>query len=188
MPNDPDGRTGLGAYLAGHIPRARFFDIDAVCDKSSPYPHMLPSPETFAEAMSSLGIHRDDSVVVYDTAELGIFSAPRVAWTLKAFGHDDVHILNNFKLWVDQGFPVEKGEPEKEITRAEYPVPQLDVTKVVTFEELKESVEDQGKEGAEDINILDARSKERWEGSKPEPREGWFGQYHFEDIQLTLLR
>jgi thiosulfate/3-mercaptopyruvate sulfurtransferase len=173
MPNDPEGRTGRRAYLAGHIPRARFFDIDAVCDKRSPYPHMLPHPEAFAKAMSSLGIYRDDNVVVYDTAELGIFSAPRVAWTLKVFGHQDVHILNNYKLWVDQGFPIEKGEPEETVQPTHYPVPELDASKVMTFEELKERVKEQGKEGAEDVSILDARNQARWEGSAPEPREGW---------------
>lgn len=82
LPNDPQKRTGLQVYTQGHIPNARFFDLDKVADTSSPYPHMLPSPAVFKEAMSELGIARDDTVVVYDTAELGIFSGPRVAWTL----------------------------------------------------------------------------------------------------------
>ena len=47
---------------------------------------------------------------VYDSAELGIFSAPRVAWTLRVFGHPSVHLLNNYKLWVEQGHEVEAGE------------------------------------------------------------------------------
>lgn len=176
MPNDKEGRTGKAAYLAGHVPRARFFDIDAICDENSPYPHMLPTPQKFAQAMSSLGIHPDDSLVVYDTAELGIFSAPRVAWTLKVFGHQDVHILNNFKLWVDQGFAVEKGEPEEGLPQpTDYPVPQLDTSRIISYEELKERVSDQGKEGAEPLSILDARGKGRWEGSDPEPREGLSG-------------
>jgi len=72
MPNDPQSRTGLGSYLAGHVPRARFFDLDKICDKDSPYPHMLPTPEVFAQAMGKLGIHKDDAVVVYDDAEQGI--------------------------------------------------------------------------------------------------------------------
>lgn len=71
----------MQVYKQGHIPNARFFDLDKVADTSSPYPHMLPSPEIFKDAMSELGISRDDTVVVYDSAELGIFSGPRVAWT-----------------------------------------------------------------------------------------------------------
>jgi thiosulfate/3-mercaptopyruvate sulfurtransferase len=172
MPNDPEKRTGKGAFLAGHVPSARFFDIDAVSDKESPYPHMLPSPETFSKAMSELGVRKDDTVVVYDTAELGIFSAPRAAWTLKAFGHDSVHILNNFKLWVDQGFPIEKGEPEVSIEPTNYPTPTLDKSMVVTFEQLKDRLQEQGKEGAEKFTILDARTSGRFEGTAAEPRPG----------------
>ncbi|KAE9962320.1 hypothetical protein BLS_000500 [Venturia inaequalis] len=171
MPNDAKKRTGLQSFLADRIPHARFFDVDAVKDEKSPYPHMLPSPESFAKAMGELGIRKDDSVVVYDSADLGIFSAPRVAWTLKVFGHQGVHILNNYKLWVDQGFAVEKGEPEK-IETTSYPVPQLAKEKVLSFEELKASIKEQGKEDAEEIQILDARSKGRFEGSDPEPRAG----------------
>lgn len=171
MPNDAQKRTGLQSFLSGRIPHARFFDLDAVKDEESPYPHMLPSPEVFAKAMGELGIRRDDSVVVYDTADLGIFSAPRVAWTLKVFGHDGVHILNNYKLWVDQGFAVEKGEPKK-IEAVTYPVPELAKEKVLSFEELKDSIQEQGKDGAEKLQVLDARSKGRFDGSELEPRAG----------------
>jgi thiosulfate/3-mercaptopyruvate sulfurtransferase len=178
MPNDPQTRTGYQAFLNARIPRSRFFDIDKVKDASSPYPHMLPTPEVFASEMSKLGIRRDDSVVVYDTAELGIFSAPRVAWTLKVFGHRDTHILNNFKLWVEQGFPVEKGEPEEKIEQTNYPVPELDKSKVVSFEEMKERALARGKEGAEEVQVLDARSQGRFDGTDPEPREGMVLELH----------
>lgn len=171
MPNDAKKRTGLQSFLSNRIPHARFFDVDAVKDEESPYPHMLPSAEVFAKAMGKLGIRRDDSVVVYDSADLGIFSAPRVAWTLKVFGHEGVHILNNYKLWVDQGFAVEKGEPQK-IESVTYPVPTLAKEKVLSFEELKDSIKEQGKDGAEEVQILDARSKGRFEGAEPEPRAG----------------
>jgi thiosulfate/3-mercaptopyruvate sulfurtransferase len=173
MPNDAKKRTGYKSFLESHIPKARFFDLDAVKDDKSPYPHMLPSPELFADAMGKLGIRKDDSVVVYDSADLGIFSAPRVAWTLKVFGHDGVHILNNYKLWVDQGYPVEKGEPEP-VDPVQYPVPVLDRSKVVAFEALKEKVAAHGKEGAEKIQVLDARPAGRFEGTDPEPRPGKF--------------
>lgn len=174
MPNDPEGRTGYATFLEARVPRARFFDLDAVKDPTSPYPHMLPSAADFARAMGQLGIRRDDSVVVYDTRELGIFSAPRVAWTLRAFGHSHVHVLNNFRLWCEQGFPVESGEP-KPVEPVEYPVPELEADKVVGFRELREIVREQGKEGAEEVQILDARSEGRWKGSDPEPRPGELG-------------
>lgn len=169
LPND--GRNGYDTFVAQRIPHARFFDLDAVKDPHSPYPHMLPSAADFADAMRRLGIQRNDSVVVYDSKELGIFSAPRVAWTLQAFGHPNVHVLNNFRKWVDEGFPTESGEP-KEVQKVQYEVPVLDEAKVVAFEEVREIAREQGKEGAEEVQILDARSLGRWKGVDPEPREG----------------
>lgn len=169
LPND--SRKGIEEYTAKRIPHARFFDLDKVCDKRSPYPHMLPSASDFAKAMSGLGIKRDDTVVVYDSHDAGIFSAPRVGWTLKAFGHDSVHVLNNFKLWVEEGYPVESGE-FWDVDTCVYQIPEFDSTKLVEFEEVKEIAKDYNKEGAEGIQILDARPQARWAGKGPEPREG----------------
>jgi thiosulfate/3-mercaptopyruvate sulfurtransferase len=134
---------------------------------------MLPTAEVFAEAMSSLGIRRDDRLVVYDTLELGIFSAPRVGWTLKVFGHSDVHILNNFRLWIEQGFPTESGDASAEnATKSDYPVPDVHPEMVVNYREMKDIAKDHGKEGAEGVQVLDLRSEGRFNGSDPEPRPG----------------
>ena len=173
MPNDPQGRTGHQAFMEQRIPSARFFDLDAVKDHDSPYPHMLPTAEVFAEAMQNIGIRKDDELVVYDTHQLGLFSAPRVGWTLKVFGHHNVHILNNFRLWVEQGFPTESGEIGAVVRdKSNYPVPDIDPSKVVRFSEMKEIAKDFGKEGSEGIQVLDARSQGRWAGTEPEPRPG----------------
>jgi thiosulfate/3-mercaptopyruvate sulfurtransferase len=169
LPND--SRDGYKTFLSARIPHARFFNLDEIKDPHSPYPHMLPSPEHFAKAMGHLGIHRDDTVVVYDTKELGIFSAPRVGWTLQVFGHSNVHILNNFRKWVEEGYPVESGDPAPH-EHVIYPVPEMDKSKVAAFEEVKSIAKEQGKEGAEEVQILDARSEGRWKGVDPEPREG----------------
>ncbi|CAI7607915.1 unnamed protein product [Penicillium manginii] len=171
MPNDPEGRTGIESFRQSRIPQSRFFDLDAIKDQDSPYPHMLPTCETFAEAMSELGIRRDDEIVVYDTAELGIFSAPRVGWTLRVFGHPNVHILNNYRLWTQQGLPTESGEPAQ-FEKSKYSVPTYDSKLVISFREMKELAGDYGKEGAEEVEILDARSYGRWAGTDPEPRAG----------------
>lgn len=171
LPNDPQGRSGIQVFREKRIPKARFFDLDKVIDKHSPYPHMLPSPKGFAEAMSELGIRREDTVVVYDSQELGIFSAPRVGWTMKVFGHPSVHILNNFKLWVEQGFPTESGNVWT-VECGTYPIPEMDEEKVAQFEGVREVAQDYNKEGAEGVQILDARPYGRWSGKDPEPRPG----------------
>lgn len=169
LPND--GRKGIDTFREQRIPKARFFDIDKVIDKRSPYPHMLPSGKDFAATMSELGIRKDDVLVVYDTKELGIFSAPRVAWTMRIFGHPNVHVLDNFKLWVEEGLPTESGELYN-VECGTYQIPQLDDTKVAEFEEVREAAWDHNKEGAEGVQILDARSPGRFAGKDPEPREG----------------
>ncbi|KAI0975426.1 Rhodanese-like domain-containing protein [Xylaria arbuscula] len=169
LPNDK--RTGIEAFHDKRIPRARFFDLDKVKDKHSPYPHMLPTAKQFAQAMSALGIRKDDTVVVYDHHEVGIFSAPRVGWTLRVFGHPKVHILNNFKLWVEEGYPTESGNLYT-VECNPYPIPQLDETKVASYEDVREVALDYNKEGAEGVQILDARPNGRFTGAAPEPREG----------------
>jgi thiosulfate/3-mercaptopyruvate sulfurtransferase len=169
LPNDE--RRGIDVFREKRIPRARFFDLDKVIDKRSPYPHMLPSAKQFAEAMSELGIRKEDTVVVYDTKELGIFSAPRVGWTLRVFGHPKVHVLNNFKLWVEQGYPTESGDLYS-VECNVYPIPEVAEDKVVSFEEVKSVAQDCNKEGNEGVQILDARPNGRFTGKDPEPREG----------------
>ena len=169
MPNDPQCRKGIDAFQKNRIPQARYFDLDAVKDTESPYPHMLPTCETFAEAMGNLGIRRDDEVVVYDTEELGIFSAPRVGWTLRVFGHPKVHVLNNYRLWVREGYPTETGEPAQ-VDKTNYPLPTYDAKLVMPFLELKEIAKEHRKEGSKEVEILDARPYGRWAGTDPEPR------------------
>lgn len=170
LPNDE--RSGIQVFREQRIPKAKFFDLDKVKDKRSQYPHMLPSAKDFAAAMSELGIRKDDTVVVYDSKELGIFSAPRVGWTLRVFGHPKVHILNNFKLWVEEGYPTESGELYS-VECSAYPIPKTELeSKVASYEEVREVALDYNKEGAEGIQIIDARSPGRFSGKNPEPREG----------------
>lgn len=174
LPNDPQKRTGYQTYLAERIPNARFFDLDAIKDNNSPYPHMLSTPKEFAAAIGRLGISDQDTVVVYDTRELGIFSAPRVAWNFKIFGHEKVHILNNFRLWVDQGLPTESGDPQP-VKPVEYTVPQVDEPReAVDFETMKLLIKGDESTRAkfQDVSMIDARPKGRWAGSDPEPRPG----------------
>ena len=76
-------------FREGHIPGAQLFSIDDASDPSSPLPHMLPPAAQFADVVSRLGISSGDHVVVYDASGTN-FSAPRVWWMFRAFGHDAV--------------------------------------------------------------------------------------------------
>src|SRR6185312_16353810 len=105
MPGE-DG-TGAADYAAGHIPGAVFFDIDAIADHAVDLPHMLPTPEAFAEAAGELGLRRDATIVAYDA--YGVRASARVWWTLKVMGFPDVRVLDGgLKAWRAAGLPVER--------------------------------------------------------------------------------
>ena len=85
----PTVKRDAGAeFEAARIPGALRFDIDAVSDRTNALPHMLPSPDAFAEAVGALGIDNQTHVVAYDA--YGLMSAARVWWMFRVFGHDRV--------------------------------------------------------------------------------------------------
>ena len=101
-------RDGFKEYQAAHIPGAVYFDIDEISDHGAGLPHMLPPPEAFALHMRRLGIGDGAKIVVYDGA--GLFSAPRVWWTFRVFGANDVSVLEGgFPKWRAEGRPTEAG-------------------------------------------------------------------------------
>lgn len=84
-----DGRSGLDAYLGGHIPGAVFVDLErCLARPGSPADgrHPLPEPTVFAESMGALGISDTSTVVAYDDA--GGVIAARLVWMLRVTGHD----------------------------------------------------------------------------------------------------
>ena len=170
MPNDEGKRTGLKSYMEAHIPQARWFDIDYIKDDKSEYPHMLPKAYKFAAACSQLEIKHDDTLLVYDTQELGIFSAPRVAWTFKAFGHEKVHVLNNFREYVRQGFPTVSGHFKQHLdttTKTPYHMDRSVKPRRVADFGYVQNIARGEKPGSV---VIDARSKGRFDGTTPEPR------------------
>ncbi|MBB5519208.1 3-mercaptopyruvate sulfurtransferase [Amphiplicatus metriothermophilus] len=149
-------------YEKRHIPGAAFFDIDAIADRATPLPHMLPAPADFARAMETLGISSDDRVVVYDDA--GLFSAARVWWTFRAMGHDAVAVLNGgLPKWIAEGRVLTDAptRPRSGAFRARLR-PEL----VRDAAAVRAALAD----GA--TLVLDARPAGRFEGRDPEPRAG----------------
>lgn len=112
-----------GAFTRAHIGNAQFFDIDAVADKSAPYPHTLPGADDFAEAAGALGIGNDDTVVVYDQTGIS-FAAARAWWMFRVMGHDKVRVLNGgLPAWIKAGYAVQTGaarKPEPKKFRAQF--------------------------------------------------------------------
>jgi thiosulfate/3-mercaptopyruvate sulfurtransferase len=155
-----DKRDPKAEFAAGHIPGAVFYDIDAQSDPSTGLPHMLATPQNFAQGMAELGIGDDDLVIVYDGA--GLFSAARVWWSLRAMGHDKTAVLDGgLPKWKAEGRPLEKGAAAPKPGHfTAHPAPG----QVRNFTDVKAAL---GK-----TQILDARSPSRFTGEEKEPRAG----------------
>jgi thiosulfate/3-mercaptopyruvate sulfurtransferase len=155
-------RDARAEYLAAHIPGAVFFDINAIADKSTDLPHMLPGPDQFGEATGSLGISDKDTIVVYDGS--GFYSAPRVWWTFRIFGARNVFILDGgLPAWKAEGGPTEAGEV-KRLKRTFNA--NMDTNAVAMVGDVQIAL------SSETAQVVDARSAGRFAGSEPEPRAG----------------
>ncbi len=154
-------RDAAAEYLAGHIPGAVRFDIDAISDTASPLPHMLPDAVAFSSAMRKLGVGDGMRIVVYDGA--GLFSAPRVRWMLKTFGARHVSVLDGgLPKWKAEGRPLEDG-PVKRAPR--HFTARFDHGAVADAADVARRL-------ARGDVVVDARSAERFRGEAPEPRPG----------------
>jgi thiosulfate/3-mercaptopyruvate sulfurtransferase len=156
------GKDGRNEYLKSHIPGARFFDIDDIADSHSPLPHMLPPVEKFVSRVRRMGIGDGHRVIVYD--QQGLFSAARVWWMFRIFGHQDVAVLDGgLPKWIAEGHPVEDDEPdprERHFTGRRNASMVRDVTQIAGATKLRAE------------QIVDARAAERFRGEAPEPRAG----------------
>ncbi|XP_037439473.1 thiosulfate/3-mercaptopyruvate sulfurtransferase 2-like isoform X2 [Triticum dicoccoides] len=176
-------RNPLQEYQVAHIPGALFFDVDGISDRASNLPHMLPSEKAFSAAVSSLGIYNKDGIVVYDGK--GLFSAARVWWMFRAYGHDKVWVLDGgLPQWRASGYDVESSASSDAILKASAAseaiekVYQGQSVGPTTFEaklqphllwnlgQVKENIETQTHQ------LIDARGKPRFDGAVPEPRKG----------------
>ncbi len=155
-------RDATAEYLAGHIPGAVRFDIDVIADHSIPLPHMLPGSDVFAEAVGALGISDRDTIVIYDGA--GLFSSPRVWWTFRLFGAENVFILDGgLPRWKAEGRPLEPGavqRPRRQFTTK----PPAKV--VAGLRDVQSALANRS------AQVVDARPADRFRGEAPEPRPG----------------
>ncbi|ABG30602.1 3-mercaptopyruvate sulfurtransferase [Roseobacter denitrificans] len=156
------GRHAKQEYDEGHIPGARFFDIDEISDSRSDLPHMAPRSEKFTSRMRALGVGDGHQVVVYDGA--GLLSAPRVWWLFRLMGQQSVAVLDGgLPKWKAEGREIEDMPPivrDRHITVRFQNHLVRDVTQVSAASKIKDHV------------IVDARAGNRFRGEAPEPREG----------------
>jgi thiosulfate/3-mercaptopyruvate sulfurtransferase len=159
------GRDARREFTEAHLRGAVFFDVDAIAEADTTLPHMLPSPEKFAREIGALGIGDGDRVIVYDVR--GVVSAARVWWTFRAFGHDDVVVLDGgLRKWRAEGRPVESGTPSPIGRRF---TARLRPSLVRDLEAVRANLESRAEQ------LVDARSRGRFAGTEPELRAGLRG-------------
>jgi len=155
-------RDAAAEYVAGHIPGAIRFDIDEVADHSTDLPHMLPSAAAFADAAGKLGISEHDAIVAYDGH--GMFSSPRVWFTFRLFGADNVYVLDGgLPRWKALGYPLEAGTVTRPATTF---VARRRANVVASLDQVREALSSHA------AQVVDARPADRFRGEAPEPRPG----------------
>ena len=156
-------REGFKEYQKQHIEDALFFDLDKNSKTDTDLPHMLTDKRSWEKIISSMGIRNEDQIIIYDNSD--VISSCRCWYNFMYFGHDPglVHVLDGgLKKWINEKKPTVN-----------------DLTKTITSDyianEKKELVKNKKQidenTTTSEFNIIDARSRERFEGKVPEPRK-----------------
>lgn len=164
LPNE--GRDAVAEFAAGHIPGARFFDINLFADPDTALPHMVPSAGRFSRLAGELGIGDASHIVAYD--QRGLFSAARAWWLFRLFGHEAVSVL-------DGGLPAWRAADGAMETGAAHPPAPASFRAGLVAARLRGigDVLANLDNGAE--LVLDARSGPRFHAQVAEPRAGMRG-------------
>jgi len=157
-------RNGFEEFKKQHIPNSIFFDLDKNSKLDTDLPHMLTDKNLWEKIVSEMGIKNEDEIVVYDNSD--VVSSCRCWYNFIYFGHNPerVHVLNGgLKKWKKEHRATNnnllnikksnyKANEKKELVKN-----KLDIDENISLKK---------------FTVIDARSKERFEGKIPEPRKG----------------
>jgi thiosulfate/3-mercaptopyruvate sulfurtransferase len=157
-------RNGFKEYQQLHIESAIFFDLDKNSKTDTDLPHMLTDIKSWEKIVSNMGIRNEDQIIIYDNSD--VISSCRCWYNFIYFGHDPslVHVLDGgLKKWMNEKKPTVNN-----------------LTKTISSNYIaneKKKLAKNKKQIDENIDknefkVMDARSKERFEGKVPEPRKG----------------
>jgi len=165
LPFEPD-RDAAAEFRAGHIPGARFLDLATLADTTDPRPTMAPTLDQFRARMATLGVRRDDRIILYDDSPHR--TSARAWWVMRLFGVERLAILDGgVAAWRTAGQPLERGESKPAplavertgfVTRDDASIRDLAAVRVL--------VDDPAEQ------LVDARGTPRFSGAEPDPRPG----------------
>ena len=145
-------------YDAGHIPGAVRLTPNEVFqwETEDGVKGMLPSSDHIAEALSSVGIGENDTVIFYD-GNSNLW-ASRGLWALEVYGHEDSRLLDgSWTYWSENGYPISTDSPSISKTNYKFSAtPNSDL--IADWEEILETVDDPSK------IVCDTRSPDEYAG------------------------
>jgi len=166
-------RDAKKEYEEKHIKGAMFWDVDEHSDKDSPFPHMMSNSDYWTRMLWSFGIQNDDHIIVYDYSN--IYSACRLWFALKYFGHQKVSVLDGgMKKWLKENRPT-SNKVNKDLGKFSSidklnPKNKYKVSENTEWIKNKKQIDENIKKTS--FQTVDARSRERFEGKVDEPRPG----------------
>ena len=162
MPNV--NRDGQKEYDLKHIPGAIFFDLDKNSIKDTDLPHMLVNKEDWEKIVSKMGINNNDEIVIYDNSD--VISSCRCWYNFIYYGHD-INLVNvldgGLKKWI----------LENKITNSQkQQLTQSNYLSKENKELVKNKIQIDENISKKEFLVVDARSRDRFDGKVKEPREG----------------
>ena len=157
-------RNAYDEYLEMHITGAIFFDLDKYSKQNTDLPHMLPDSKVWEQIVSSLGISNNDRIIIYDNSD--VLSSCRCWYNFIYFGHNPnlVHVLDGgLKKWINEKKPITNNLTK--IKKSNY-IANEKKQLVKNKAEIDKNI------FKKDFIVIDARSKNRFEGKVVEPRKG----------------
>jgi len=125
---------------------------------------MLTDSVSWEKIMSSMGIENNDHIVVYDNSD--VISSCRCWYNLIYYGHDPklVHVLDGgFKKWKQENKPTNNKEVTNQTSNY---ICKENIELVKNKKQIDENI------NSHEFNVIDARSREKFEGKVAEPRKG----------------
>ena len=156
-------RNGYEEYIKEHIPGSIFFDLDKYSNTNTDLPHMLPGLNNWEKIISNLGINNNDRIIIYDNSD--VLSSCRCWYNFIYFGHNPnlVSILDGgLKKWNLEGKVVNNNITK--IEKSNYKG-QENKNLVKNKNQINSNI------SLSEFFVIDARSKERFEGKAPDPRK-----------------
>ena len=156
-----------------HVPGSMHLEYSELIDGGKPAAGLLPSAARLNQLASRLGLHEGLHVVAYDDEGGGW--ASRLVWTLYILQHRRASVLNGgIHAWINDGHPVTR--ESSTLSAADQRICSIDDSMLATRDYLLSRL------GSTDLQILDARTREEYDGVRILANRGGHipGAVHFD--------